>query len=178
MVTISFCIFFQLISVYTIMSKLPRRLQVSILLVNPKAFYLSTFFWVCRIWDCALLPSPHPCSSFGFHIFTRSPVLFLGSLPIPFLFLYSPPLLLFFLSSFSSPSFRRMKRHPGSAFNCLSYIFALLFRVGFCSVLALITLCSSPVFPVAYGISLPALRTSHLKLIVARIEYIVSFVFK
>lgn len=96
--------------------------------MNPKAFYLSTFFWLCRIWDCALLPFPHPRSSFGFHVFTLSPVLFLGSPPIPFLLLYSSPLLLFFPSPFSSPFFWRMNRPPGSAFSCLSYIFTLLFR--------------------------------------------------
>lgn len=85
----SFCISFQLI-----MMKLLRRLQV-IILVNSKTFYLSIFFWLCRISQNAPLPSPYPCSSLGFHVFAFSPALFPGfSFYSLFPLFFSPPSLL------------------------------------------------------------------------------------
>lgn len=125
---------FQMISVCTIMSKCPRRLRMSVL-VNPKAFYLSMFFWLCRIRDYVPLPSPHTCFFWLWWLCTFSgpfswflflvpsysfPISFLlPSLPCPSFLLLSPLL----KNKWSS----RLTLQPS-----FLHIFTLLFKLVLC----------------------------------------------
>lgn len=107
---------FQMTYVCTIMSKCPRRLQMSIL-VNPKAFFICPYFSNFAGFETMLRYHLH---TLVFHDFALFLALFPSftsySFPIPFLFSSCP------VPPFSSfPLSWRINSLPGSNFKHFSY---------------------------------------------------------